>query len=322
MIRYRAFRNSDPPALADIWRSQPPEHGRLQPMSAALFEQFILSKPYFDNAGLIVAVDDNRPVGFAHAAFGPNEGGDRMARQMGSTCLVMVRPDYQRRGIGGELLARSEAYLRERGAEVIYGGGIAPLNGFYLGLYGGSELPGVLDTDAAEQQLFQSHGYREIDRVYVLERDLAGFRPVVDRQQMQIRRSSTIETINDPPPVNWWEACAWSGLDQTLYELTARTAGHVVARASSWALEPLSAAWGMRAAGVLGLEVDEASRRQGFATYLMGEILRQLAAQGTSLVQVQTMQANKPAQKLYEKLGFRMVNQGAVYRKDGSSDLR
>lgn len=322
MIRYRAFRNSDPPALAEIWGSQPSEHGRLQLMSAALFEQLVLAKPYFDNAGLIVAVDDDHPIGFAHAAFGPNECGDRLVRQMGSTCLVIVRPDYQRRGIGAELLVRSEAYLREQGAQVIYGGGIAPLNGFYLGLYGGSELPGVLDTDAGEQHLFQSHGYREIDRVYVLERELGGFRPPVDRQQMQVRRRSSIATVNDPPPDNWWEACAWSGLDQTRYELTARDLGRVVAQATSWPLEPLSAGWGVRAAGVVGLEVEETSRRQGFATFLMGEILRQLASQGTSLVQVQTMQANNPAQKLYEKLGFRLVNQGAVYRKEGSSDLR
>ncbi|HVA51141.1 MAG TPA: GNAT family N-acetyltransferase [Pirellulales bacterium] len=319
MIRYRAFRNSDPPALAEIWRSQPAEHGRVRPMSAALFEQFVLSKPYFDNAGLIVAVDDQLPVGFAHAAFGPNACGDRLARQMGSTCLVMVRTDYQGRGIGGELLSRSESYLRQRGAEVMYGGGIAPLNGFYLGLYGGSELPGVLDSDAGEQHLFESHGYREIDRVYVLERALAGFRPPIDRQQLQIRRRSTIEAMFDPPPHSWWEACAWSGLDQTLYELTSRDACRVVARATAWSIEPLSSSWGVRATGVTALEVEEASRRQGIATYLMSDIMRQLASQGTSLVQVQTMQANVPAQKLYEKLGFRLVNQGAVYRKDGSS---
>lgn len=316
MIRYRAFRNSDPPALAEIWRGQPAEHGRLQPMSAALFEQLVLAKPYFDNAGLIVAVDDDQPIGFAHAAFGPSEGGQQLSTQYGITCLVMVRTDYRGRGVGAELLARSENYLRQRGAQVIYGGGIAPMNGFYLGLYGGSELPGVLDSDAGEQRLFQSHGYREIDRVYVLEKSLAGFRPPIDRQQMQIRRRSTIAVLVDPPAENWWEACAWSGLDPTRYELSFRDARGVVARATTWSLEPLSASWGLRAAGIIGLDVDIAFRRQGVATYLMGDVLRQLASQGVSLVQAQTMQANRPALKFYEKLGFRMVNQGAIYRKE------
>ncbi|HET6879084.1 MAG TPA: GNAT family N-acetyltransferase [Pirellulales bacterium] len=316
MISYRAFRNSDPPALAAIWRSQPAEHGRIHSMSATLFEQFVLAKPYFDNAGLIVAVDDDRPIGFAHAAFGPSETGQRLSTQYGSTCLVMVETEYRRQGVGTALLIRSEAYLRERGAQVIYGGGIAPLNGFYLGLYGGSELPGVLDTDGAEQRLFRSHGYREIDRVYVLERPLAGYRPPVDREQLQIRRRSAIEAVLDPPAANWWEACAWSGLEQTHYQLSLRDLGRVVARAGAWSLEPLSAGWGVRAAGIAALEVDNAVRRQGMATYLLGDVMRQLASQGYGLVQVQTMQGNQPALKLYEKLGFQLVNQGAVYRKE------
>jgi GNAT superfamily N-acetyltransferase len=316
LIFYRTFRNSDPPALAEIWRSQPVEHGHFQRMSAAVFEERVLAKPYFDNAGLIVAVDGDRPVGFAHAAFGPSESGQRLSTKFGITCLVMVLPEYRGRGIGAELLARSEDYLRRRGAEVIYGGGIAPLNGFYLGLYGGSELPGILDTDAGEQRLFRSHGYREIDRVHVLERKLAGFRPTIDRNQMQVRRRSMVAVTADPPAANWWEACAWSGLEPTRFELTLRDVGRVIAHANTWTIEPLSASWGFRAAGVVGLDVDEKFRRQGFATYLMGEIMRQLATQGTTLMQVQTMQWNQPALKLYEKLGFQLVDQGAVYRKE------
>jgi ribosomal protein S18 acetylase RimI-like enzyme len=34
------------------------------------------------------------------------------------------------------------------------------------------------------------------------------------------------------------------------------------------------------------------------------------------LVEAQTMQQNAPALKLYEKLGFKKVDEGAVYRKD------
>ena len=159
-IGYRPFRNADPSALAEIWRSQPPERGLVQPMSADLFEHMVLSKPYFENQGLIVAVEGQRPVGFVHAAFGPSDDGQRLSTQLGVTCLVMVRLDYQRKGIGAELLARGEAYLRGRGAHVLYAGSIQPLNGFYLGLYGGSELPGVLDSAPRAQYLFKSQGYR------------------------------------------------------------------------------------------------------------------------------------------------------------------
>lgn len=316
MISYRVFQNTDPPALADIWRSQPVEHGRLQQMTAALLEQFVFSKPYFDRQGVIVAVDDERPVGFAHAAFGPSDDEQSVSKQFGLICLVMVRPEYQRQGIGGELLARSEDYLRQRGAEVIYGGGIAPMNGFYLGLYGGSELPGVLDSNEDEQRLFCGRGYREIDRIHVLERDLTEFRSPVDRQQMQIRRRSTVQSVFDPPPRTWWQACAWCGLERTRFELTLRDVGRVAASAVFWPLEPLSGGWGVRAAGLVELEVATDFRRQGIATFLLGEAFKQLHSQGISLVQAQTMQRNAPALALYRKLGFQLVDQGAVYRKE------
>ena len=55
--------------------------------------------------------------------------------------------------------------------------GVGQLNGFYLGLYGGSELPGTLDSSKPAQQLFLGAGYQEIDRTIVLHRETATFRP-------------------------------------------------------------------------------------------------------------------------------------------------
>lgn len=315
-IRYRAFRNTDPPALAEIWRQQPPAHGRMQPMSSAVLEQFVLAKPYFDRQGLIVAVDDDLPVGFAHAAFGPSDDEQRLSTDWGLICLVMVRADYRRQGIGSGLLAECETYLRGRGARAFYAGGVAPMNGFYLGLYGGSELPGLLDSDAAEQGLFHSRGYREIDRVVVLERELTAFRAPIDRAQMQIRRCSSVEVLVDPPARTWWEACTWGAADRARYELTTRDAGRVVARATFWPILPLSTSWGVQAYGLTDLEVDEAYRRRGLALYLLGDAFRQLQGQGVTLIQAQTMKRNTAALKLYEKLGFTPVDEGQVLRKE------
>lgn len=316
MLRYRPFRNGDPQALAEIWRTQPPERGLMQPMSAGLFEHEVLAKPYFDNAGLIVAVDGDEPVGFAHAAFGPNEGETSLCTRFGVTCLVMVRANFQNRGIGGELLDRSERYLTRMGAEVLYAGGIRPLNAFYLGLYGGCELPGVLDSGPRAQRLFLSRGYKEIDRSIVLHRDLVGFRAPVDRKQLLIRRNYLVRSIPDPTPASWWEACTWGALERTRFELVPSQGGAVAAQATFWSMQPLAASWGVHAAGLLELETSESHQRQGLATFLLGEAFRRLQVEQVSLVEVQTMRHNAAALKLYEKLGFREVDQGAVYRKE------
>jgi ribosomal protein S18 acetylase RimI-like enzyme len=198
----------------------------------------------------------------------------------------------------------------------LYAGAIQPLNGFYLGLYGGSELPGVLDSAPRAQYLFKSQGYREIDRVCVLSRDLAGFRAPVDRVQIQIRRRTIVQVTNDPPARTWWEACTWGGLERTRFELSSRDGEGLLATATYWTIEPLAHSWGVRAAGLIELEVEPAQRRQGLATFLLSDALRQLQSQGTSLIEVQTMQHNTAALQLYQKLGFHQIDQGAVFRKE------
>ena len=63
MIHYRSFRNSDPPALAEIWRAQPPAAALIQPATPALLDELVFSKPYFRREGLILAFEEQTPVG-------------------------------------------------------------------------------------------------------------------------------------------------------------------------------------------------------------------------------------------------------------------
>jgi ribosomal protein S18 acetylase RimI-like enzyme len=284
-------------------------------MSASLLEQFVLSKPYFDREGLIVAERDGRPLGFAHAGFGPNDEQTALATEMGTTYTLMLHRDARDDALSDELLARAEAYLRDRGAKVIYGGGIRPLNAFYLGLYGGSELPGVLATDTALAEACRRGGYQEIDRVMVLQRDLAQFRPAVTREQRQLRRIVTSGERFSPPAASWWEACTIGAFDRVDFYLEGVDTGQVVASVSFWDVEPLSTGWGVATAGMFDLWVVPEMRRQGLATHLLGEAFNRLRARGIVRVEAQTMQGNTPALAMYGKLGFETVDQGLVFRK-------
>jgi GNAT superfamily N-acetyltransferase len=319
LFSYRSFRNHDTPQLVEVWRSQPPARGLAQPASVGLFEQIVLAKPYFDNNGLIVALDDRTTVGFVHAGFGATDNADGLNQRFGVTSLLMVRPTFQQSTVGPDLLARSEQYLRSKGAEVLYAGGIRPLDPFYRGLYGGSEMPGVLGSDEFATGVYRAAGYREIDRVVILQRELAGFRPPIDRAQMQIRRTSSVEEIADAPPRNWWEACALEHFEVTAFELRERNDSQPVASARFWRLETFAAGWGVQAAGLFDLQVATERRRCGLATFLLGDAFRRLAAQGIGLIEVQTMAGNAAAIALYTKLGFSEVDQGIAFRKQGPS---
>ena len=317
MLRYRKFRNTDPPALVAIWRSRSGQPGLLQPISVDLLEQFVLGKLYFDCEGLFLAWDEDRPIGFAHAAFGPHETNDRISTDLGVVNLVLVHPDCAQEEVAAGLLEHCERYLADRGVRVVYGGGIRPLNPFYLGLYGGSELPGVLETDRVAVDLFRSHGYREIDHVLLFQADLHKFRSPVSRQQMRIRREMMVQVTVDPPSRTWWEACTTGDFDLTRFDLVPR-GGQPVGQATVRTMDVTGAPGYCRTVGLIELEVDPNYRRRGLITFLLTEAFHQLARQGVARVDVQTMEHNTAAVRLYRKLGFRQLDRGIVFRKDSS----
>ncbi len=315
MIHFRTFRNTDPPAIATLWRSRAGQPGLTQPVSVDLIEQLVFSKLYFDPRGLILAFDDDRPVGFAHAGFGPNEARNAIDEQMGVTCMIVLHPEHAAAEVAGGLLTHCEQYLRARGAKVLYGGGIEPLNPFYTGMYGGSTLPGILESDQELCRLFLAHEYREIDHTELLRRDLTRFEVPFDRRQMQLRRQMIVEVSSDAIAHDWWEACTLGDFDLTRFDVVPRVGGPPVATATFRAMEPIGSGGVGRRTGLVGLFVDPALRRRGLAVFLLSEAFRQFNRQGITVVESQTMQHNAHALGVYQKLGFERVDRGVVYRK-------
>lgn len=302
--------------MADIWRDQPQQRGRMQPLTATLLEQLVFSKPYFDPAGLIVALHDEIPIGFAHAGFGGSDSQNAIDTDSGTTYQLMLRCDHRDISLATELLANSENYVRERGAKVIYAGGIRPLNAFYLGLYGGSELPGILVGDALFNDACRQGGYREIDRVKILQLDLAGFQAPITRNQRQLRREMSCQEIPSPPIRSWWDACTTGAFERIRFMVSRPSSCDALADVWFWDIEPLSTAWGRPTAGMFDLDVSNDQRRKGLATFLLSEAFDRLRNRGLLLIEAQTMQQNEPAIALYKKLGFIQVDEGIVYRKD------
>ena len=72
--------------------------------------------------------------------------------ELGTTHVLMVerRPSTRRRS-PTNCSPRARTTCAAAAPAVLYAGGINPLNSFYLGLYGGSEIPGVLQSDVVLQ---------------------------------------------------------------------------------------------------------------------------------------------------------------------------
>lgn len=315
-MQFRPFRNSDPPRIARLWSAQPPQRGLAQHVTARVLETYVFAKPYFNREDFIIAEDGDELVGFAHVGFGPNDARDDVATEMGAICMLMVDPTRDFAKNAAELLAKAELRLKQRGAKLLYGGSIPPLNPYYLGLYGGSELPGVLLSDHRLVELYNRSGYREIDRTVILQRELGEFRPPIDRRMVQLKRSMVVEVDAVPNQGDWWDACVSPPHEPTRFEILPKNGGSPCGSVRFWVIEPFSNTWGRLSVGLTKLYIEEEQRGRGLATYLNSEALRHLQLNGVQLVEAQTMLHNKAALDLYARLGFDEVDQGVVFRKE------
>ncbi len=322
MIRYRAFRNNDPPALAELWNRGVPEAGAVRPLTPYEFDEMVVGKLAFEASGLIVAEDedDRKIVGFVHAGFGPEsvEGPSRrLDRELGTVAMLVVDPDRDDPDLEQGLMAEAEGYLRCAGAKVIYAGGQAELSSFYWGLYGGSESSGILDHHSSFRRAAVDRGYEPVAVSILLEIDLAS-PEVRDPKSTLIRRQTRVEIVGDAPPGNWWEASAIGYAQITRFRLLAKADDHELASATAWDMAAFGRLDGKARTGVTDVEVALGERRKGYGRFLIGEILRHNRTQWGEIVSIQTHSTNLPALALYESLGFEKVGQATLYRRPGS----
>jgi GNAT superfamily N-acetyltransferase len=315
LIRYRPFQNWDPPALAEIWRTQSPLRGRLQAVTPPLLEKYIFSKPWFEHAGLIVACEGARPIGFVHAGFGASADHRDIDVHQGTVCLLMVGPHADRGQIAVELLGAAEDFLRRRGAREIFAGSQFPFNPFGVGFYGSSDVPGVLASDREFVSLLGGAAYRPVGRRTLWRRSLAGFRPPVDRQWMQVRRRFAATAPADALPENWWDACVWAHHDWSRCDLTLAGGGEPVISATLWDIEPLARDWGLQTVGLVRLDDTPEAREEGLTMFLLGEVMRQYQSQGYAAIETQAAADDPALSEIFTKLGLAQYDEAALWKK-------
>jgi ribosomal protein S18 acetylase RimI-like enzyme len=317
VVTYRRFRNDDPPRLVEVWNEAFTGRGAVKLRHSSPLDNYILAKPYFDPAGLIVAEDNRVCVGFAHAGFGPNADEMALSREAGVVCLLGVRPAFRGRGIGSELLRRCETYLTDAGATSLHAGPLRPLNPFYLGLYGGSELPGFLASDVTMEPFFLGHGYRVHQTSLVYQRQLIKPVNVTDGRFAGLRQQYEVVVAPVTGIASWWQECVLGPLELIEFRLEEKPTGRVAARCRVWEMEGFSWRWNLPAVGITEVEVREDVRRRGLAKFLLAQILRYLQDQFFGVAEVHALEDNEPALRLFQGLGFEQVDVGRMYRKEG-----
>jgi GNAT superfamily N-acetyltransferase len=217
-------------------------------------------------------------------------------------------------GIGTELLHRAENYLREKGAKQIYAGGSRPMNPFYWGLYGGSELPGLLLSDTGADFFFQSHGYELWETSLVFQRTLDTPVVVSDPRISSIKRKYEVRVMPRPITKRWYDECTYAPLEMLHFQIQESATGTPLGHARMWDMDTYLWRWHQASAGIIDIEIRPSHRRLGLGKYLLYQVLRYLEEHQYSLVEVQCSAQNEIAINFYNKLGFRQVDEGRVYR--------
>jgi ribosomal protein S18 acetylase RimI-like enzyme len=314
-IRYRAFRNPDPPALVRIWNESFAGRGAAFLQGTTPLEHHVLAKPYFDPAGLIVAVDENEtPVGFIHAGFGPSEDRQKLAFNAGVICALAVRPSARGRGVGTELLHQAENYLHGKGAKSISFGGTEPRQPFYWGVYGGCEPLGVLASDACADPFLRKNGFEVALTQIVLQRSLDQPINVPDARFAGIRRRTEVKIAPRASTRTWYDECVIGPLEMLHFQVHEQASGNIVAEARVWDMDLFGWRWHQPAAGLIDLSVVESRRRQGLGKYIVLQVLKYLQEQFFTLVETHVPAMNSAALGLFHSVGFTDADEGRVYR--------
>jgi len=351
-IRFRSFRNSDPPALTTLWNQGVPMGGATaRPLSVHEFETDILNHPYFEADGLIVALDESdRVCGFAHIGFGPltdwsladgragsdaefkswtsgctssllSAGGGlisprpRLDRSWGTVAMMVFESPHQAPPWAPLLLDEARRRLEAQGAQVIYAGGAFPLNPFYWGCYGGGEFSGVLSSHQAFHQTLEQGGFRPVQTSVLFEADCFAME-ARDPRAAAIRRDFRFEIEEDFLAPDWWRTIALSEHQHAEIQLRGRRDHRRVARATVWDMEAFGREDGLHRYALTDLVVDPNYRRRGLARFLVVELIKYARLQYIDRLCVQTDSSNQPALALYRALGFEQVETSRLYRLD------
>jgi ribosomal protein S18 acetylase RimI-like enzyme len=315
-MRYRHFRNADPPAVATLWNESLTHRGAVELRANTPLENAVFNKPYFDPFGFIVAEDDNgRMAGFMHGGFGPNEELSALDYTTGVICAFAVRPEHRRQGVANELLQRCEAYLRQRGATTIQAGATRPNKPFYLGVYGGSNAPGFLRSDADIEPFLLKHGYAPDRRVLVFDRRLDVPLNIVDARFGPLKRKYEIQVLPQARLGSWFRECVLGPLEPSEFRLDDKSTGQTAAKAMFWEMTDYGWRWGAPPAGILDVLVRNDLRRQGLGKFLLAQLLRHLQEQYFAVAEVQVQEEDETAARMFRALGFVQVDVGVSYLK-------
>ncbi|NNJ26767.1 hypothetical protein LzC2_28580 [Planctomycetes bacterium LzC2] len=303
----------------------------MQALTVDVFDHLVLAQQHFDARCLTVAVEGSEPggaepsrgsrvLGFSLASLAPSppgaSGDPQTAERTGVIDAVLVHPDVRGRGTGRRLMEAAIKSLQTRGATRIVAGGGPGESPFLVGLYGGCEPAGFLDSDPAAQPLMEACGFQPRDRTAILHRatdvrDRAGF------QVLAARRHAALRTAPPAQTDRWW-GTRYGRLDTLRFELAPRNAAAsdpATAGVTLVGLDLYGPSWNRRAVGLRDLTPGPGGGPHHLHALIL-ETTRRLREEAVDLLEIHADAEDESTLAMLSRIGFAPVDHGTRFVRD------
>ncbi|MCA9139643.1 MAG: hypothetical protein KDB00_22875 [Planctomycetales bacterium] len=316
MIEIRDFCNADLPDLARVWSDHWAAAQSRPPISSTIIERAILSRAFFCRKELLVATIDGQVQAWCHFTR-PGVHGDQWADKPGADVAVLSAICFTQSGLGccDELLVAAEQRIREEECRTILAGPLRDQQCGYVGLAPVGHGIGIPDIDVRATSLLSRHGFSPQSSFQRMVVTTAPYRPPVNREMMQFRRTTRAERSAVVPQQGRY-ASAMAHLDIEHHQLINHRNGDRLANARLWLSDSEAQVMSCSEA-ILDLSVIEtAGQLTPAETFLVAALIQSMATRCVFRVETSINSEHTQLKEQLISLNFDDTGRGQRWKKE------
>jgi GNAT superfamily N-acetyltransferase len=319
-VAIELFRNTDLPAICEIWNQHHRVSGHQEQLAIDRMELFVPSKLFFDARLLLLAKIDDRPVGFIHLCPIPNaQFLDAKLGELAIAALCVV-PSENEQEIAAKLFQAAKEVCISRDCRRCVFRPALPQCSFYVGLGPADSLAGTLSSEERVCRWLAAAGFKPALPTTLWEIDLLNFRVPGDRIQMLVRRRSLVDRQIQEPDLPWWQSCVLGHTETVAFHLTDRIEKRTLQELILWSLAPSLSGTAQRVVWLwppsmdyspidAPVEISPVDR----LLFLLAESLRELQTEQVDTLRTVTHSEATQIHQVLHRLGFQAVESGMVF---------
>ena len=281
--------------MTALYNAETSFEAHIAPLNPERFVGLVEKKSYFDPAGLFVAIEAGKVIGWIHACVAPGSEGHHNPENKIPRIRMLIYP-RERLKIGATLVAEATAWLRKSGKREFLAMHAQMGYPFYRGLWLGCE-PMCLTAMPHVQLAFEVGGYKNTQESVFMVLEMAS-PPKEFSSDMKVEFAESTAEMKHKPMRE-----SWIGFEpmRTQALVGGENVGSV-----AWVMQPhLADRLGAPCMNIWGLGVLEKYRRKGIASALVSHAMASSYALGAKFASVGTQLWNAPAHATYAKLGYK-----------------